>query len=47
VVASAPLPQPKVQTHAVSVVRGSRVSEQVFVRIEDQQWVERAGQPKN
>jgi pilus assembly protein CpaB len=46
-VASEPLPQPKVQTHAVSVVRGSRVSEQVFVRIEDQQWVERAGQPKN
>jgi pilus assembly protein CpaB len=46
-VATEPLPQPKVQTHAVSVVRGSRVTEHVFIRVEDQQWVERGGQPKN
>jgi pilus assembly protein CpaB len=37
---SAPLPPPKIETHTVAVVRGSRGTEQVFVRDEAQQWIE-------
>lgn len=46
VVASAPLAAPKVQAHAVSVIRGAKATDYVFVRVEDQQWVEKKDEKK-
>jgi pilus assembly protein CpaB len=45
-VVSAPLPAPTVRTAIVSVVRGSRASEQQFVQVEGGRWVERQEKPK-
>ncbi len=45
-VVSAPLPAPTVRTAIVSVVRGSRTSEQQFVQVEGGRWVERQEKPK-
>jgi pilus assembly protein CpaB len=41
--ASAPLPPPKVETYAITVVRGGKSAEQVFVRDTTQEWVEQTG----
>ena len=41
--ASAPLPPPKVETYAITVVRGAKSAEQVFVRDTTQEWVEQTG----
>ncbi len=41
VVASAPLPAPKVEQHNVAVFRGSKVSEYSFVRLGEDRWAER------
>jgi hypothetical protein len=41
VAASAPLPAPTVEGHTVSVVRGSRLTEQQFVKVGDRGWMER------
>jgi pilus assembly protein CpaB len=40
---SAPLPPPKVETYAITVVRGGKSAEQVFVRDTTQEWVEQTG----
>ncbi|MEZ0334111.1 MAG: hypothetical protein ACAI18_08895, partial [Gemmatimonadales bacterium] len=37
---SAPLPLPSIEKHPVAVIRGTRVSEQVFVRDRDHAWSE-------
>ena len=42
---SPPLPQPKVETHTVSVIRAGKASDQVFVRDEDQ-WLEQKAEAK-
>jgi pilus assembly protein CpaB len=39
--ASDPLPAPKVSTHSVSVFRGAKESEHVFLRVGDERWVEK------
>lgn len=44
VAAAAPLPAPTVEGHTVSVLRGSRLSEQQFIRLGDRGWVERQQQ---
>ena len=41
--ASAPLPPPKIETYAITVVRGGKSAEQVFVRDVTQEWVEQTG----
>ena len=41
-----PLPVPDVASHSVSVVRGGKISEQVFVKQEGDQWVEQGGKQK-
>jgi pilus assembly protein CpaB len=41
--ASAPLPPPKVESYAITVVRGSKSAEHVFVRDTTQDWVEQTG----
>ena len=38
-----PLPVPDVESHSVSVVRGGKISEQVFVKQEGERWVEQGG----
>jgi pilus assembly protein CpaB len=38
--ASAPLPVPRIETHTVTVLRSTKVTEQVFVRSTDQPWSE-------
>ena len=40
---SAPLPPPKVETYAITVVRGAKSAEHVFVRDTTQEWVEQTG----
>jgi SLT domain-containing protein len=40
-VAAAPLPPPAPEGHTVAVVRGTRLTEQQFVRTGEQGWVER------
>jgi pilus assembly protein CpaB len=42
VAAAAPLPAPTVEGHTVSVVRGSRLTEQQFIKVGDRGWMERA-----
>jgi pilus assembly protein CpaB len=42
-VVSAPLPPPKVETYAITVLRGGKPAEQVFVRDVTQEWVEQSG----
>jgi pilus assembly protein CpaB len=42
-IVSAPLPPPKVETYAITVLRGGKPAEQVFVRDVTQEWVEQAG----
>jgi pilus assembly protein CpaB len=37
---SAPLPVPRIETHTVTVLRSTKVTEQVFVRSTDQPWSE-------
>ena len=39
----APLPLPAVETFPVAVIRGSKVSEQVFVRQRADSWTEQPG----
>ncbi|HEY3068124.1 MAG TPA: Flp pilus assembly protein CpaB [Methylomirabilota bacterium] len=39
----APLPPPKVETYAITVVRGGKSAEHVFVRDTTQEWVEQTG----
>ncbi|HVQ74582.1 MAG TPA: Flp pilus assembly protein CpaB [Candidatus Binatia bacterium] len=39
--AAAPLPPPKLDARTVSVIRGQKVSEQMFIRQDGQHWVER------
>jgi pilus assembly protein CpaB len=39
-VATRPLPAPKVETFSVSVIRGGKPTEQLFVRSDDQLWIE-------
>ncbi len=39
--AAAPLPAPAVEGHTVSVLRGSRLSEQQFIKLGDRGWMER------
>jgi pilus assembly protein CpaB len=41
VAASAPLPAPTVEGHTVSVIRGSRLTEQQFIKVGDRGWLER------
>jgi pilus assembly protein CpaB len=41
VAAAAPLPAPTVEGHTVSVVRGSRLTEQQFIKVGDRGWMER------
>jgi pilus assembly protein CpaB len=43
-IVSAPLPPPKVETYAITVLRGGKAAEQVFVRDVTQEWVEQPGQ---
>lgn len=40
---SAPLPAPKVETYAITVLRGGKAAEQVFVRDVTHEWVEQSG----
>ncbi len=40
---SAPLPLPAIEKYAVAVIRGSKVSEQVFVRQRGDSWTEQLG----
>jgi pilus assembly protein CpaB len=40
IAASPPLPAPRVETFAVSVIRGGKPTEQLFVRSDDQLWIE-------
>jgi len=40
-VAAAPLPPPAPEGHTVSVVRGTRLTEQQFIRAGERGWVER------
>jgi pilus assembly protein CpaB len=40
---SAPLPAPKVETYAITVLRGGKAAEQVFVRDVTKEWVEQSG----
>jgi pilus assembly protein CpaB len=44
VAVAAPLPAPTVEGHTVSVLRGSRLSEQQFIRLGDRGWMERQQQ---
>jgi Flp pilus assembly protein CpaB len=39
--AAAPLPAPAVEGHTVSVLRGSRLTEQQFIKLGDRGWMER------
>lgn len=41
VAASAPLPAPTVEGHTVSVIRGSRLTEQQFIKVGERGWLER------
>jgi pilus assembly protein CpaB len=41
VAASAPLPAPTVEGHTVSVIRGTRLTEQQFIKVGDRGWLER------
>jgi pilus assembly protein CpaB len=38
--ASTPLPTPKIENFTISVLRGGKLSEQLFVRSDDQLWIE-------
>jgi len=40
VAASAPLPAPRLEGHTVAVIRGAKVSEQSFVRLDGHEWIE-------
>jgi pilus assembly protein CpaB len=40
---SAPMPAPKVETYAITVLRGGKAAEQVFVRDVTKEWVEQSG----
>jgi pilus assembly protein CpaB len=42
-IVSAPLPAPKVETYAITVLRGGKAAEQVFVRDVTKEWVEQSG----
>jgi pilus assembly protein CpaB len=42
-IVSAPLPPPRVETYAITVLRGGKPAEQVFVRDVTQDWVEQSG----
>ena len=46
-VRSAPLPLPSIDKYPVSVIRGSKVSEQVFVRERGNSWNEQQPEPKH
>jgi pilus assembly protein CpaB len=41
VAVAAPLPAPTVEGHTVSVLRGSRLTEQQFIRLGERGWMER------
>ena len=45
-VAAAPLPPPAPEGHTVSVVRGTRLTEQQFVRSGERGWIERGAVEK-
>ena len=45
-VAGAPLPAPKPESLTVAIIRGGRVTEQEFVRVDDRQWVEKRAERK-
>ena len=40
---SAPLPPPRVESYAITVVRGGTSAEQIFIRDTTQEWVEQTG----
>jgi pilus assembly protein CpaB len=42
-IVSAPLPPPRVETYAITVLRGGKPAEQVFVRDVTQEWVDQSG----
>lgn len=42
-IVSAPLAPPKVETYAITVLRGGKAAEQVFVRDVTKEWVEQSG----
>jgi pilus assembly protein CpaB len=42
-IVTAPLPPPKVETYAITVLRGGKAAEHVFVRDVTQEWVEQSG----
>ena len=42
-IVSAPLAPPKVETYAITVLRGGKAAEQVFVRDVTREWVEQSG----
>jgi pilus assembly protein CpaB len=42
-IVTAPLPAPKVETYAITVLRGGKAAEQVFVRDVTKEWVEQSG----
>jgi pilus assembly protein CpaB len=42
-IVTAPLPPPRVETYAITVLRGGKPAEQVFVRDVTQEWVEQSG----
>jgi hypothetical protein len=37
------MPAPKVETYAITVLRGGKAAEQVFVRDVTKEWVEQSG----
>lgn len=45
-VAGAPLPPPRPESLTVAIIRGGRVTEQEFVRVDDRQWVEKRAERK-
>jgi pilus assembly protein CpaB len=42
-IVTAPLPPPRVETYAITVLRGGKAAEHVFVRDVTQEWVEQSG----